>query len=329
MSEQRRLRVLVLGATGMLGATFFRAFSADRALETFGTMRDAGGAKYFAPNLHDALIPNVHFEGETGLLSALAISKPDVVINCVGIIKQLPNAHDHLESLAINASLPHRLAKYSGMIGARLVHFSTDCVFSGKDGQYREDDFPDAYDLYGRTKYLGEVDYENAVTLRTSIIGHELNSARSLVDWFLSQSGEVKGFCRVIFSGLPTVELTRIVRQLVIPNAELRGLYHLSVDPINKYDLLRLIAETYAKEITIRPDEQLIIDRSLNSDRFRAATGFAPKPWSELIKAMHDEFHANTATSTRSGSSFFANRAPSAAAVPFGPGVTVSRECYE
>ena len=324
MSEQRKLRVLVLGVTGMLGATFFRAFSADKSLETFGTLRDASGARYFSPDLRDALIANVHFEGEAGLLSAFLIAKPDVVINCVGIIKQRPNANDQLESLVINATLPHRLAKYSGMVGARLVHFSTDCVFSGKDGQYREDDFPDAYDLYGRTKYLGEVDYENSITLRTSIIGHELNSAKSLVDWFLSQSGEVKGFSKAVFSGLPTIEVTRIVREFVIPNADLRGVYHLSVDPINKYDLLHLVADIYAKEITIMPDEQLSVDRSLNSDRFRAATGFTPKPWPELIKAMHNEYLANAATSAGFRSHLRANCATGSAAVPAAPGVTIS-----
>jgi dTDP-4-dehydrorhamnose reductase len=292
MTGQPKLRVLVFGATGMLGSTIFRCFSADASLETFGTMRDAGGARHFAPKLRDALIPNVHLEGEAGMLAAFAGARPDVVINCVGIIKQLPNASDHLESLAINASLPHRLAKYSEMVGARLVHFSTDCVFSGKRGQYCEDDFPDAYDLYGRTKFLGEVDYENAVTLRTSIIGHELTSAKSLIDWFLSQSGKVRGFRKAIFSGLPTIEIARIVRELVIPNPELRGLYHLSVDPINKYDLLRLVAEIYAKEIVIAPDDRLVIDRSLNSDRFREATGFEPRPWLELVRAMHDEQHA-------------------------------------
>lgn len=293
MTELRKVRILIVGATGMLGSTLFRAFSADQSFETFGTIRRAGGAKHFAPELRDALIPDIHLEGETGLLTAFSTVRPDVVVNCVGIIKQLPNANDHLESLSINSSLPHRLAKYSSMVGARLVHFSTDCVFSGKGGQYKEDDFPDAYDLYGRTKYLGEVDYENAVTLRTSIIGHELTSAKSLVGWFLSQLGEVKGFRNAIFSGLPTIEVARVVREFVIPNPVLRGLYHLSVDPINKYDLLRLIAETYEKNISIIPDDHLIIDRSLNSDRFQTATGFAPKPWPELVKAMHDEYRAN------------------------------------
>lgn len=285
-----RIRVLVLGATGMLGSTLFRAFSRDPQFETFGSIRGASAKRYFAPELHDALIPNVHLDGESGLLSAFAVAKPNVVINCIGIIKQLPNANDHLECLAINATLPHRLAKYCDATGARLVHFSTDCVFSGKQGNYREDDFPDAYDLYGRTKFLGEVAYENSITLRTSIIGHELDRSKSLVDWFLSQSGEVKGFTKAVFSGLPTIEVARVVKEYVIPNPNLSGLFHLSVDPINKYDLLNLVASTYGKSNNIIPDDKLMIDRSLNSDRFRTATGFKPKAWPELIKDMHQEY---------------------------------------
>ncbi len=285
-----RKRVLVIGASGMLGSTLFRAFSRDPDLLTFGSVREASAKRHFAPELHDALIPNVHLDGESGLLTAFALAKPDVAVNCIGIIKQLPNANDHLESLAINATLPHRLAKYCDATGARLVHFSTDCVFSGKQGNYREEDFPDAYDLYGRSKLLGEVAYENSVTLRTSIIGHELDRSKSLVDWFLSQSGEVKGFTKAVFSGLPTIEVARVVKEYVIPNVNLSGLFHLSVDPINKYDLLNLVASTYGKSINITPDDKLVIDRSLNSDRFRTATGFKPKPWPELIKKMHQEY---------------------------------------
>lgn len=283
-------RILVLGASGMLGSTLFRAFSRDPDLLTFGSVREASAKRHFAPELHGALIPNFHLDGESGLLTAFALAKPDVVVNCIGIIKQLPNANDHLESLAINATLPHRLAKYCEATGARLVHFSTDCVFSGKQGNYREEDFPDAYDLYGRTKYLGEVSYENSVTLRTSIIGHELDRSKSLVDWFLSQSSEVKGFAKAIFSGLPTIEVARVLKEHVIPNPNLSGLFHLSVDPINKYELLNLVASTYGKSINITPDDKLVIDRSLNSDRFRTATGFKPKAWSDLIKVMHEEY---------------------------------------
>lgn len=302
MVDQSKVRVLVFGATGMLGSTLFRYFSADESVETYGTMRDTSGARHFAPSLREKLIPNVHLEGEAGMLAAFDRARPNVVINCVGIIKQLPNANDHLESLAINASLPHRLARYSSMVGARLVHFSTDCVFSGKVGQYKEGDFADCYDLYGRTKYLGEVDYEHAITLRTSIIGHELASATSLLNWFLNQSGKIKGFTKAIFSGLPTIEVARIVREFVIPNPNLRGLYHLSVDPISKYDLLSLVAEIYGKKILIIPDDQLVIDRSLSSARFRMATGFTPMPWRELIEAMHNEYLANTPASEQIGS---------------------------
>jgi dTDP-4-dehydrorhamnose reductase len=290
MNKQRKPRILVFGATGMLGSTCFRVFSADQTIETFATIRDPGGANHFAPELREAIIPNISLEGEAGLLEAFSIARPDIVINCVGIIKQLPKANDHLESLAVNACLPHRLAKYSSMVGARIIHFSTDCVFSGKDGQYKEDDFPDAYDLYGRTKLLGEIDYENAITLRTSIIGHELASAKSLVDWFLKQSGQVKGFRKAIFSGLPTVEVARVISELVIPNPNLSGLYHLAVNPIDKNTLLRLVAKTYSKEITIIPDDELVIDRSLNADRFRTATGFVAKPWPELVRAMHEDY---------------------------------------
>lgn len=289
MTGQKRLRLLVLGATGMLGSTLFRTLSADPRYETFGTIRERNGVGHFHSALHPMLIPQVTVEGEAGLIAAFTRARPDVVINCVGIIKQLKQASEHLESLAINASLPHRLAKYCDMIGARLVHFSTDCVFSGKTGQYREDDTPDANDLYGRSKFLGEVHYGNAITLRTSIIGHETSSAHSLVDWFLSQTDEVKGYAKAVFSGLPTVEVASVLRDLVIPNDDLRGLYHLSVEPINKHDLLMLVAKTYGKKIKITPDERLVIDRSLNSDRFRSATGFTPKSWPDLIREMHDD----------------------------------------
>lgn len=285
-----KIRVLVLGASGMLGSSLFRAFSSDPLLETFGSIREVNARRHFVPELHHALIPNVNMDGEAGLLTAFAVTKPDVVVNCIGIIKQLPTANDHLESLAINSTLPHRLAKYCDATGAKLVHFSTDCVFSGKQGLYKEEDFPDAYDLYGRTKFMGEVAYKNSVTLRTSIIGHELNRSKSLVDWFLSQSGEVKGFTKAVFSGLPTIEIARVVKEYVIPCPTLSGLYHLSVDPINKYDLLNLVAATYGKSIKIIPDDRLVIDRSLNSDRFRSATGFRPKTWPELIKDMHKEY---------------------------------------
>lgn len=289
MSGNGRLRILVLGATGMLGSTIFRAFSEADSFETFGTIRNPDGVGHFAPKHREGIIPRVAVEREADILRALSESRPDIVVNCVGIIKQLPDSSDNLECLAVNSVLPHRLAGYCAAIGARLIHFSTDCVFSGASGNYVESDFADANDLYGRTKYLGELDHPCAVTLRTSIIGHELTSSHSLIDWFLNQRDMVKGYRKAIFSGLPAIEIANVLKNFVIPDPELQGLYHLSVDPICKYDLLNLVADVYGKRISIIADNEVAIDRSLNSDRFRDRTGFARKPWAQLVQEMYHD----------------------------------------
>jgi len=173
------------------------------------------------------------------------------------------------------------------LVGARLVHISTDCVFTGRRGGYVESDEPDATDLYGRSKLLGEVDYPNAITLRTSIVGHELTGSRSLLGWFLSQDTAVKGYTRSIFSGLPTCELARVVRDFVLPNPQLHGVFHVAAEPISKYKLLTLVNETYGKGLLIEPDDQLKIDRSLNASRFREATGYVAPTWPQLVAQMH------------------------------------------
>jgi dTDP-4-dehydrorhamnose reductase len=224
------------------------------------------------------------------VVRTLASNQPDVVINCVGVIKQLPAAKDPLTCIAVNALFSHQLAKICVDVGARMVQISTDCVFSGQKGSYVESDFPDCDDLYGRTKLLGEVDCPHAVTLRTSIIGHELNRSVSLIDWFLEQEGKVKGFTRAIFSGFPTVEMARIIAEVVIPRPELRGLYHVSSAPISKYELLCLVREEYGKTIEIEPYDGFVCDRSLDSSRFREATGYVPPKWPELVVRMHAEW---------------------------------------
>ncbi len=284
-----RKKMLVLGASGMLGNAMFRFFHDDPLHEVFGTLRSNRMMQSFDSTLHDHLIPNVDVENTDALLALMAKVKPEVVVNCIGLVKQLSEADDPLQALPINALLPHRLSRLCAVAGARLIHFSTDCVFSGRHGAYLESDQPDATDLYGRSKLLGEVVAEpHAITLRTSIIGHELAGARSLVGWFLSQEQRTKGFRRAIFSGLPTVEVARVVRDFILPRADLHGLHHLSAEPINKFELLTLVARAYGKSITIEPSDVLVIDRSLNSDRFRQLTGFKPAPWPDLIAAMHD-----------------------------------------
>jgi dTDP-4-dehydrorhamnose reductase len=281
-------RVLVLGATGMLGNAIFRFFAQSTAFDTFGSARSTRAFHLFPESLSDRVVCGVDVENMDSLVSLFIKIRPDIVINCIGLVKQLAEADDPLVAIPINSLLPHRLAQLCKFARARFVHLSTDCVFSGNQGMYTESDVADATDLYGRSKYMGEVDYPHAITLRTSIIGHELEGERSLVGWFLSQEGSVKGFKRAIFSGLPTVEVARVIRDYVIPHPELHGLYHVSATPINKFDLLVLVAEIYGKSIEISVDEKLVIDRSLDSTLFKQTTGFVPKSWRELICSMHD-----------------------------------------
>lgn len=282
------MRVLVLGASGMLGNAMFRVLSQGTGLEVFGTARSGSVRRFFAPEAGQRLIAGVDVENQDSLARVFAEVKPQVVLNCIGLIKQLADADDPLQALPINAMLPHRLARLCELGGARLVHVSTDCVFTGTKGDYRESDLSDATDLYGKSKFLGEVDYPHTITLRTSIIGRELASAHGLVGWFLAQEGRVKGYTRAIFSGLPTVELARVVRDVVLPRADLSGLYHVASSPIAKYDLLKLVAQVYGKAIEIVPDDTVLIDRSLNADRFKEASGYVAPPWPELVKAMFE-----------------------------------------
>lgn len=288
MTAVRKTRVLVLGVSGMLGNAVLRVFAQSDVYSVVGSARSAGVLGFLPLELRKQVICGVDVENADSLMRLFALARPEVVINCIGLVKQLSEAADPLAAIPINALLPHRLARLCDVAGARLIHMSTDCVFAGTRGMYREQDLPDARDLYGLSKYMGEVDYPHAVTLRTSIIGHELRSAHGLVGWFLAQQGPVKGFTRAIFSGLPTLELARVMRDFVVPNPMLRGLYHLSAEPTNKFELLKLVALNYGKAITITPDDELVIDRSLDSSRFRKITGYQPPAWPEMVRSMRE-----------------------------------------
>ena len=281
-------KVLVLGASGMLGNAVFRLLSASSGHEVVGAVRSPAALKLFPQPLQSSLISGVDAGDFDSVTRVFSTERPDVIINCIGVVKQRTGADDVLATVPTNSLLPHRLARLCAVAGTRLVQISTDCVFSGRKGSYIEDDVPDAIDLYGRSKLMGEVDYANAVTLRTSIVGHELSGQQSLVGWFLAQQGSVRGYQNAIFSGIPTVELARIIRDHVIPRPALRGVYHVSAQPISKLALLELIACVYGKSIVIIPDEELIIDRSLDSSRFRAATGYQPESWKILVRKMFE-----------------------------------------
>lgn len=280
------MKTLIFGGNGMLGHKLVQQFR-DK-FDVWATVRgNSNEYERYGLLSSENTIGHVDVEHPRDVHKVLEIVKPDVVINAVGIIKQLPSSKDVIKTLEINSIFPNRLVEFQREFDYRLICISTDCVFNGEKGNYTETDVPDAYDLYGKSKHLGEVTGENCLTLRTSIIGREMRSAHSLVDWFLSNRGQtVRGFVNAIYSGFPTLVFADIIASLITDHPKLSGLYHLSSEPINKFDLLHLIREYYHADIGIERFEDFRIDRSLDSSRFREEVGFHPPSWREMIERM-------------------------------------------
>lgn len=282
--------VLIIGSTGMLGYSLFSNLSEYPGLEVFGTVRSIENKKCFFEKYKDRLLFDIDVNNVKSIEFAINKIKPEVVINCVGLIKHHDICKEYIATLKINALFPHELARLCDKYNSKLIHFSTDCVFDGKKGNYKEEDLSNAIDLYGKSKCLGEVNYGKHLTLRTSIIGHELNSSVSLLDWFLSQEEEVNGYSLAVFSGLPTCYIAKLLAENILLKPELSGLYHLSVDSIDKYSLLSKVADIYGKDIIIHDSKKLVIDRSLDSSSLRNAIDFNPPSWSSLIEYMYADY---------------------------------------
>ena len=280
------MKILILGCSGLIGSTLFRVMFEDPSLEVIGTTRSKNSITKLTETYVNNIITGVDIVDEQILLEIIQSKKPNVIINCIGITKHVDEINNYLGVIKINTTFPHKLAKLCETFSARLIHISTDCVFSGKGGFYSENDPTDSTDLYGKSKALGEIVYGENITIRTSTIGHELSTNNGLLNWFIKQKVRCKGFGNAIFSGVPTVVLAQIIRDYILPRKDLRGLYHIAASPINKYDLLMLIAEIYKKKINIELDRSFKIDRSLNAAKFNSATGYNPPGWRELIEIM-------------------------------------------
>lgn len=272
------MKILVLGGTGMLGHRLWLDLSKKH--QVAAVIR----ANSPFPNLKSFKVSDITNISEVE--KVIQEMKPDVVINCIGLIKQVADHNNTIMNIELNALLPNQLSKLCEKYKSRFIHMSTDCVFSGKKGMYKDFDFADADDIYGRTKKLGEIcDLEHVLTIRTSIIGRELRGRSSLVEWFLAQEGkEVKGFRKAIFSGFPTRTIGVILEKHVLHNSSLHGVFNVSADPIDKFSLLNLIKNEKKSNVEIIPDDDFEIDRSLDSSRFRNLTHFKPLPWGQLIK---------------------------------------------
>lgn len=284
------MRVLVLGAGGMLGHKLLLRLLGR--FEVIGTLRGDGEPYRSSPALAGLRLQlGVAAEDIAGLARTLDDVQPDAVVNCIGLIKQREEAMDPIASIATNALFPHQLARLCGERAIRLLHFSTDCVFSGRKGPYDEHSISDAEDLYGRTKFLGEIARPGCLTIRSSIIGHELAGRLGLLEWFLAQrGGRVRGFARALYSGLTSLAMADLVADLLVHFPEISGVWQVSSHPISKFDLLRMINDVYETRVSIERDDDFACDRRLDSSRFRKYTGFVPAPWRTMIEAMHQEF---------------------------------------
>lgn len=284
------MKIIVLGASGMIGHCIFEFLRNDKNLDVYGTVRSDKYLSHFFDKFSGKILALNDLNDQKIVNNFLVLHKPNIVINCIGITKHLTEGLMSIPSIQINALLPHILSSICSDIGSRLIHISSDCVFSGSKGNYSEEDIPDAQDLYGRTKALGEIFHaSNCLTIRTSTIGREVGTRHGLLEWFLSQENYCKGYGKAIFSGLPTIILAQIIHEVIIPKPGLAGLYNVAAKPIDKYSLLKLISEIYSKKINIEHDDRFQINRSLDATKFKKATGYTPPNWPEMIKVMHDQ----------------------------------------
>jgi len=279
------MRILILGGDGMLGHQLLKQLKINHDVRVT-LRRDLAVYKRFTLFSTENSYPGIDVRSPGKLAESLNDFHPDAVVNAIGIVKQLPEASESIPSIEINALFPHRLALLCKDINVRMIHLSTDCVFSGKKGNYEESDRSDPDDLYGRTKFLGEVNEKHCLTLRTSMIGQELSRKKNLLEWFLAQNVTVQGYKKFIFSGFTTLELSRVIENLILNYPDASGIYHVSSDPISKFDLLSIIKENLKLPIEIIPDESFSCDRSLDSTKFRQEFDYHPPSWEEMIDEL-------------------------------------------
>jgi dTDP-4-dehydrorhamnose reductase len=288
------VKILVLGATGLLGNAVFRSMSKASGARVAGTIRREAARGLFAPEHAARLLVVEDLENPQELARLFDGARPDVVVNCIAAGRPAPA--DPMRSILVHSVLPRRLLHLCGRSGARLIQIGSDGVFSGMRGAYTEDDVPDASDIYGISKLLGEVAAPGSITLRTSIIGHELQSGSGLLEWFLSQQDQCRCYTRAIFSGFPTIVLADLIRDVVIPRPDLDGVYHVATRAISKFDLLQLVARRYSKAIQLIPDDRENPDRSLVAARFEKATGYVAPDWPTLVDLMYCDRFGSTGT---------------------------------
>ena len=284
------MKLIIFGSTGLLGNTFTKYFLSKENYETLGIVRNHNKISCFHKKFHTNFLIIKNIFDLKNLEIAIKDFGPDVIINCLGLTNKIKTTNVEIieKYIQINSLFPHQLYRICANYGIRLIQLSTDCVFSGKKGFYDELDIPDPIDIYGKSKLLGELNYDNSLTIRKSVIGHELFSKNGLLEWFLNKKEYVEGYRKAIFSGLTCLELANIIHLHILPRKDLNGILHIAGHSVSKHDLLKEIAREYNKNIKIIPNDNIKIDRSMNASDFNKLSGYKPKIWTELIKSMHE-----------------------------------------
>jgi len=282
-------RVLVLGVNGLIGHTMYRKLKQE-GFEVFGTMRRAKIEFMQYDFLQaDTIIDGLDVQEISNVSEVILQIQPSVVVNCIGITRRKDEISNSIQAIKINALLPHQIAKICQDMSIRMIHLSTDCVFSGDSGLYTEDSIPDASDMYGRTKAMGEVlDNPNCLTLRSSFLGTEISDRTELLEWLLSQKGRtIKGYTKAIYSGVSTVYLSSVITEILRYYPQLSGLYQIAPDtPISKYDLLCIAKNAFNIDVEIVGNDSFVSDKSLSGARLKKVMNYRVPSWHDMLQEL-------------------------------------------
>ena len=277
------MKIIVLGASGLIGSYMFRELS--KTFETFGTIRKSK-IKYkdIALFKSNKIIDNIDILNLDNLNKLLESLKPNIIVNCIGVTKR-KISDNLLDVIKINSIFPHELVKWGLINSARIIHFSTDCVFNGLTGNYNEKSNTNAFDIYGKTKALGEIQYDNCLTIRSSFIGRELFDKTELLEWVISNNGKkIKGFKKTMYSGVSALFLSKFIKNIINDHIKLNGLFQLSTDiPISKYDLICLIRDCFDLNIEIIPENNKYHCPTLDNSKLKNKMNFEIPSWKEML----------------------------------------------
>lgn len=278
-------KILILGIDGMIGHKIAQLLEQENNL--FGTTRKTIGPKKLGLKTSNLIKKDFDKNQSLGFLDNL---NPDIIINCIGITTRRIN-NDNISNLEfINSRLPHYLNEWTEKNDKRLIHFSTDCVYSGKSGMYTESDNPDAIDLYGKSKAIGEINNTKALTIRTSLIGREVYNHTELFEWlYKNKSGKVYGYENVYYSGLTTIRMSKILEKIINYYPDLQGVFNISSKPITKYSLLKLINRHFKFEIQVKKDLKIKSNKVLISKKITEITDIEIPTWEDLILEFKED----------------------------------------